>query len=553
VGSLTARRLLLLGTAGLFVARLVLSLVRTGPVVVADEVGYLTNARVLAGGVSGQMQGAPFYRGGYPLLIAPLVAAFHDPETAYRTVLVLNAVLAAALAPLLFLLLTRHFGVPRRAAVWPALAAAAYPSVTVFSQVALSENLLLPGVVVWMLCWGEVLAAQTARRRLTWSATLGACTIALFAVHGRMIVAVAVTAAAVVFLALRRRLEIRPAFVSLAVIAGGYVPVVLLNRFLASRSWGGHQPDEVGHRLAGLGSIDGLGSFARNLVGQSWYVIVATLGIGLAFLIGGCFREILGMRRRDAPVSAVLLGLALAMFAGLLVLSALSFRDVERPDMLVYGRYVEVIVPPMLAVALSRLSDAGRLPRIGPIVAAILAATVVVVALRATIDPVRAANGWNIASLPFLIRNLGTGPLVGAGVVASAAFAAIVLVARRAPAALAPLVLVLFLPTTAAAEHNPVLSGEDAFYSDGWTSPGDAAPQARVVAYDLDHRQGLYVDQWFMPDARFVLFSGSAGPPPSRYVISSPAWARAHPALRADELWHDPGTRHVLFRVAPAG
>ena len=58
--------------------------------------------------------------------------------------LALNALLAASLAPLLYLLLTRCFRCSPGAAVWPALAAAFYPSVTVFSQVALSENLLLP-------------------------------------------------------------------------------------------------------------------------------------------------------------------------------------------------------------------------------------------------------------------------------------------------------------------------------------------------------------------------------------------------------------------------
>jgi len=96
-----ARRLLLVGTVVLLVIRLVLVLFRTGPLVVADEAGYLMNARALTGGVRGQLEAAPFYRGGYSLLIAPLVAIFSDPVTAYRLILVLNVVLAAAVAPLL--------------------------------------------------------------------------------------------------------------------------------------------------------------------------------------------------------------------------------------------------------------------------------------------------------------------------------------------------------------------------------------------------------------------------------------------------------------------
>jgi len=190
-----------------------------------------------------------------------------------------------------------------------------------------------------------------------------------------------------------------------------------------------------------------------------------------------------------------------------------------------------------------------RFPRIGTTVAVIAAATAAVAVLRMTIAPLRGTNGWNIGSFPFVMSNLGPASLVGAGVVALVAILAAAMVARRVPTAVAPLALLLFLPTTAAAEHNPVLVAQRAAYPAGWKSPGAAAPAARVVAYDVDHHQGLYVNQWFMPHARFVLFSGAAEPPPARYVISSPGWARRHSGLRLDELWHDPADRHALFRV----
>src|ERR1044072_6837451 len=105
------RNRLLAGTFVLFAARLALSLIRTGPVLVADEIGYLTNARVLAGGLPGQLEQAPFYRGGYSLLIAPLVELGPSPPFPYHLVLALNAALAASVFPLLYLLLARFAGV----------------------------------------------------------------------------------------------------------------------------------------------------------------------------------------------------------------------------------------------------------------------------------------------------------------------------------------------------------------------------------------------------------------------------------------------------------
>src|SRR6266516_1721562 len=102
---------------GLLVLRLGLALLRDGPLVVADEAGYLLNARALTGGTPGQLQLAPFYRGGYSALIAPLVAIPSDPRTIYRLVLLANAVLAASLVPLLYLLLTRRCRLRERIAV----------------------------------------------------------------------------------------------------------------------------------------------------------------------------------------------------------------------------------------------------------------------------------------------------------------------------------------------------------------------------------------------------------------------------------------------------
>jgi len=107
---MTASKQLLAGIAVLVVIRAGLAFLRLGPENVADEIGYLTNARLLAGGIRGEMVWAPFYHGGYSLLLAPLIRLDFGPVTTYRLILVMNALLAASLLPLLYLLLTRSFG-----------------------------------------------------------------------------------------------------------------------------------------------------------------------------------------------------------------------------------------------------------------------------------------------------------------------------------------------------------------------------------------------------------------------------------------------------------
>jgi hypothetical protein len=178
-------RWLLLGTALLLIVRLALELPRPGPVFVSDEIGYLTNARVLSGGIGADLLTTSFYRGGYSTVLAPAVALTDDPELGYRLALAVNVALAASVFPLLYLLLTRCLGVRARSAVGPAFAAACYPALTPTSGLALSENLLFPLVVVWLLCFGEAVMASEERRRALWLAGASLSATALWATHGR--------------------------------------------------------------------------------------------------------------------------------------------------------------------------------------------------------------------------------------------------------------------------------------------------------------------------------------------------------------------------------
>jgi hypothetical protein len=545
----SARSQLLAGTAAFFILRLALTVPRTGPVVVADEVGYLTNARLLAGGVPGQLSTAPYYHGGYSLLLAPLLALDARPTTTYHLVLVLNTLLAASIAPLLYVLLTRCFTVAPRSAVWPSLAAAAYPSVTIYSQVALSENLLLPLFVLWLVCFGCFLRAETESRRIAWGSATAACAVWLWAAHGRMVVAIALTIAALLVLVVRRQAGASAAVISLAIVAAGIVAVHGLDHFLVTRNYGGHTPNEVDERLSTLESLGGIGAFLRNLVGQLWYLTVASLGV----LVAATSPRVWTRVRRHRPLAPETVVLALAMLAGLglLVESALSFRVAERADMIIYGRYTDVVLPPLVALALVRLG-AGRRHHAVAAVATVAVATLATAALRTGIDPLRPANRWNVASLPSPTFGLGPPVLLTAGVVAAAVIAVVAVVQRRAPVAVAPLVLLLFLPTTVVAEHNPVLTAQSAFYPTGWTSPARAVDGARSVAFDTDGGGSVWVYQWFASKTRLVLFSGSAGRPPARLVFSSSAWAGEHPRLHATPLWDDASRDATLYRLGPA-
>jgi hypothetical protein len=558
------RNRLLAGTLVLFCARLVLSLIRTGPVLVADEIGYLTNARVLAGRAAGQLEQAPFYRGGYSLLIAPLVELGGSPTFTYHLVLVLNAALAAAVFPLLYLLLARFGGVRPELALWAALAGAAYPALTVLSQVAMSENALFPLVVVWLIAFGGVLSERD--NDVAWATGLGAATGALWAVHNRMIVAVALAVAGLLWLAWRRRLRPTALAAGLAVIAVAFLGVHLLDSYLIDHNYAGSAPDELSERMDSLLQFSGIRTALANLIGQTWYLLVATFGLAAAaawdfFRPRSELHQILSpgegkfdaVREEGQPV----LGVLLALTGLLLLISASAFPERTRPDMLIYGRYAEVVAPALVGFGLAALTRAWpswrRLawPALG-----FGALTAVVVLIRVTASDPDAPNRWNISALPFVTAQLGAGILIGAAVIAAAGALLLLLVSSRRTRAVGAIATGLFLAVVVYGAWNPVRSSQRAVYPAGWESPQAAVEGAggKTVAYDLDQYDtiGLYTVQWFLPDSRVLLFAGEREAPPAKLVISDGDWAKEHSAVPAKLLWSDPGRDQSLWRLRGA-
>jgi hypothetical protein len=545
-------RALLLATAGLLVTRLVLVLARPGPIVVSDEIGYLTNARVLGGGVGAELLGTSFYEGGYSLLISPLVSVAGDPVAGYRLVLAANAVLAASVIPLLYLLLTRFLRVAPQRAVWPAVVAGCFPSLTPIAGTALSENALVPLSVAWLLCFGKLLDAAGSRSRAGWAAGTGLCAAALWAVHSRMLVVAVLTVLTLIALVVRRRLAAGPAAIGVLVLAGVLLGAQQLNELLIADNYGGRRFAEVASRLSKLDDPQRLVFGARNFAGQGWYLLASTFGVVLVLLAADWRAALRRVGRRDADTRDLLLALLLLAATGLLLASALVFGSARRPDRFVYGRYVEVLAPALVAVGLVAL--AGRRPSRAAwaTVAILLGVTVAVAGLRAGLDARETPVTFNVSSLPFRPGVLGPWTLLAAGLVAAVGLCALLTVRSRSPAAVAPALLLLFLPTAALSERRLLLATR-ALYPSGWASPGVALEgrDVEAVAYDDDRAdpRGALIYPWLLPETALVRFSSAEELPPSRYVMSSAAWPSDHPDRSAVALWEDPVRDQTLWRL----
>lgn len=265
------------------------------------------------------------------------------------------------------------------------------------------------------------------------------------------------------------------------------------------------------------------------------------------------------------------LGVLLALTALLLLISAAAFPERSRPDMLIYGRYTEVVAPALIAFGLAALSrvfpsfvsdsgtnDGNTLTTVKRLVWPLVgfgALTALVVLIRATASDPDAANRWNISALPFVTVQLGPAVLIGAAVVALAGAALLLWACGRGQRTMALAALALFVPVVAYGVWNPVRSSQRAVYPAGWESPESvaAAAGARTIAYDLDHYDtiGLYTVQWFLPKTKLTLFHGNRQSPRSRLVLSGEAWSRRHP--EAKPIWSFAGRDEVLWETARRG
>ena len=518
-----SRRPLLLGTLLLGLLHAGFGLLRTGPAVVADEPGYLFGVRVLAGTGSGPLAGTSYYRGGWSLLLVPFELAASSPEAVFAAAVVLNAVLAAAVVPLVFLLLRRHLRAAPRPALVGALVSGCYPSLHVLSQAALPESLLAVLVLLTALCLGELARGGG----VAWAAGLGAVLAYSYAVHGRSIALVGVGVLLLGHLAVRRRIGAPAVVTALVVLALGLVLGALLDGHLRDTGYDGAAADDVGDRLRRLADGSGLAGTLRNLVGHSWYAAVASLGV-LPLLLARWRDPDLRARLHGTGIAGVAVGLVALGFLGL---STVFLSQPLRPDHLVYGRYVEAALPLLLGLGVAEL--VRRRPRRAEVLGAmggVAVLTVLTVAVR--VETAGGPNRWNVASLPAApTGELGVPVLLLAGAVALV----VLLALARVPAAL---LAVAFLAVAAYGQLVPVRSAEREVYGAGWTAP--EAPAGASVGVDPATRDpfGRYAYPWLVPGQ--VRLTTDAD-----YVFAT------EPRAGWTRVWSDPRGRVTLFRTAP--
>ncbi len=330
-----------------------------------DEPAQLAIARFVGGGTRWNMDDHSVWRPLFGTLLAPAHWFTDDPVTVLHVAFGLNAVLGGVAAALLVILGRRLTPLDPWWAAGAAVVVSLAPATIFTTEFVFAESLVAPLFIATLLALLRLHATPDVRSGLVAAVLAGAA----FGAHSRMLPLMLLVVAVVVIAALRKRIAIRDASVVVAAAMAAALVVEVYTRWIVSRLW-----DEPSTRNSPAGVLEQLRSGPTvlvSLIGQSWYLVVASVGVvvyGLVVLVGRSREG--GRPGGDARVVLAAVGACVA-------LSVVFMADRWRSDQLVYGRYNDAVVTPVLLLGVAVVLGALPMRRLLTVAVASAGGTVI--------------------------------------------------------------------------------------------------------------------------------------------------------------------------------
>ena len=328
---------------------------QAGPTVHPDEWGFLSNGQVLIGHTEAPIPTGSFYPAGYGLVTGLGALITGSLPGSYRFALLANVVLAVLTAWFAGRLAVRGFGATK-----------------LMGRLVSALVFVLPGTIVTaMFAWPETasrlaflvfisLVMTVAKNRTSIQVLgLGLFTGLMPALHGRFTLLIPVVGAVFLWWGIQRLISRRIALLALFTTAVGYEGSRLLNQFV-KRSLYEDSYDQESRLLRRLFDPTVWPALIRTMAGQTWYLTATSfglIGVGVTFAV---WRIRSDGGARTVSSDSQRLGLLVLVVSSLLVIftGGLQLLYGNRGDHLIYGRYVEILVPALLVVACAGIEKA---------------------------------------------------------------------------------------------------------------------------------------------------------------------------------------------------
>jgi hypothetical protein len=263
----------------------------------------------------------------------------HNPVTAYRAVLIINAAVSATLMPLAYVA-GRRLELGRPAAYGVAAVTALLPAGFFYAEYAMADAIFPVLVLAWLLATHSWLTASTTRGR--YAAAVGAALLAgyAYAVHSRGDVIVAGFVAVGALVAWRRlapRGTVAAAALALAAaVSGGW----LMDRYLSSALYPDGTRSLSGETEARLRSMQGMIHVFEMGAGQIWRLVLDSWGLAGVGLIAAAAVIVRRGTRADLRIMAAL-GVAVTLVIACVAPAALPSSQSQT---WASGRYLDGLI-----------------------------------------------------------------------------------------------------------------------------------------------------------------------------------------------------------------
>lgn len=329
------------------------------PIILADEFGSIANAAYLVGlDWSNIISHLGNYSFGGSMLYLPIFAIAQNTDHVYFAIVLCNALLICIYYFLVYLFLRRLYpDSSRMLSALLSLAASLYPSYICYAYTAMYETALL--VTFAAAAWAFASYCRTHRPGYLYGLT--AAMGYMIMVHMRTVGVVAVSVLMLLLMMLGKQVPKKHGFGAIALLAVLFGVFLLVKNYFFRNLWldGANYvstiedttavPNTMASQVEKLDLIfswEGIRNLLLLLLGQSFYLMTATMVMGVVFfyvLIRQCFvkfrhRQFL----KEDPVFYAMLFLGLAYLAQLAI-SCATFVKLLRFDQLIYGRYTEYL------------------------------------------------------------------------------------------------------------------------------------------------------------------------------------------------------------------
>ena len=561
-------RILLLPYLALVFIHLLSGMQMEQPFVLADELGYLGNARYIAGTAHmPDMEGTQFYHFGYSLLLVPAFLLLSEPVSTYKAAIIINALLIGSLYFSLYYILTAFLDASKKSAAWIAFACCLYPPFLLFTNFAWSETAFVAFYALAIALFGKYLRSGSSRDALLFGLIAGF----LYTIHPRAFPVVVIIVLYLLVLAALKVVSRRQALLSATTIGLVFTLTRVVNGHLKAVGWAGEGEFSALELGAHLVVRSEFLTMIRRAAGQILYLSQATQGLFLLGLMAVGWRIFRGATSRSprraladpaTGVSVLLMITAVGIFlasVSLKLYRVLGPYGLRAAD-LIHGRYNEAFAVLFMAFGLmqlwrGKLDGPRNARRVFVVAAAILSLTALVMVEVGNVQEEYAGVPWelnpmNIAGVFPLFDILGGLNLYVVSIVAIASYLVIMVMMRLSDRAA---VIVLALIFSACSLYNyhhylkPVTEANRSRLS--FWSESSRLGAIKAVSVDMAYPDPgmVYGSQYLMPNTVFSRFDSSEGEEPgSEVVVSSKTWGQA-PGLGAELVLPESGRDFALW------